>query len=71
VSPRHFARSPCESVRSAAELVNTARRAEIAGYATFLIRDHFIEEPFGTSLRQSPALATVAAARRSYEWGAW
>jgi len=47
-----------ESVRSAAELVDTARRAEIAGYATFLIRDHFIEEPFGHQLAPVAALAT-------------
>lgn len=50
-----------ESVRSAAELVETARRAEIAGYATFLIRDHFIDEPFGHQLAPVAALATVAA----------
>jgi len=51
-----------ESVRSATELVDTARRAEVAGFATFLIRDHFIEEPFGHQLAPFAALATVAAA---------
>ncbi len=51
-----------ESVRSATELVDTARRAEVAGFATFLIRDHFIEEPFGHQLAPVAALATVAAA---------
>ena len=51
-----------ESVRSATELVDTARRAEVAGFATFLIRDHFIEEPFGHQLAPLAALATVAAA---------
>jgi alkanesulfonate monooxygenase SsuD/methylene tetrahydromethanopterin reductase-like flavin-dependent oxidoreductase (luciferase family) len=33
-----------------------------AGFATFLIRDHFIEEPFGHQLAPLTALATVAAA---------
>src|SRR4029453_3433682 len=51
-----------ESVRSVADLVDTARRTEAAGYATFLIRDHFIEEPFGHQLAPLTALATVAAA---------
>ncbi len=51
-----------ESVRSATKLVDTARRAEVAGFATFLIRDHFIEEPFGHQLAPLAALATVAAA---------
>ncbi len=63
VSPRPFRFGVLgESVCSAAELVNTARRAEITGYATFLIRDHFIEEPFGHQLVPVAALATVAAA---------
>src|SRR5262250_1143445 len=51
-----------ESVRSAKELVETARRAEEAGFATFLLRDHFIEEPFGHQLAPLTALATVAGA---------
>jgi len=51
-----------ESVRSATELMETARRAEGAGFATFLLRDHFIEEPFGHQLAPLAALATVAAA---------
>jgi len=51
-----------ENVRSAAGLMETARRAEAAGFATFLLRDHFIEEPFGHQLAPLAALATVAAA---------
>ena len=51
-----------ENVRSATELMETARRAEAAGFATFLLRDHFIEEPFGHQLAPLAALATVAAA---------
>jgi probable F420-dependent oxidoreductase len=42
--------------------METARRAEAAGFATFLLRDHFIEEPFGHQLAPLTALATVAAA---------
>src|SRR5262245_54750406 len=51
-----------ENVRSATELMETARRAEVAGFATFLLRDHFIPEPFGHQLAPLTALATVAAA---------
>src|SRR5215475_8032852 len=50
-----------ENVRSAKELVDTAHRAEEAGFATFLLRDHFIAEPFGHQLAPLAALATVAA----------
>src|ERR1043166_1097216 len=50
-----------ESVRSATELMETARRAEAASFATFLLRDHFIAEPFGHQLAPLAALATVAA----------
>lgn len=58
-----------ESVRSAAELVDTARRAETAGYATFLMRDHFIEEPFGHQLAPVTALAAAAAATTTLRVG--
>src|SRR5262245_17197365 len=51
-----------EHARSPEALLETARRAEDSGYATFLIRDHFIEEPFGHQLAPLTALATVAAA---------
>ena len=51
-----------ENARTGAVLVDTVRRAEDAGYSTFLIRDHFIEEPFGHQLAPLTALATVAAA---------
>ena len=49
-----------EIARSREALLDTARRAEDSGYATFLIRDHFIEEPFGHQLAPLTALATVA-----------
>ena len=50
-----------EHARSGEALLETARRAEDSGFATFLIRDHFIEEPFGHQLAPLTALATVAA----------
>ena len=58
-----------ESVRSAADLVDTARRAETAGYATFLMRDHFIEEPFGHQLAPVTSLATAAAVTKTLRVG--
>src|SRR2546422_3639047 len=51
-----------ESVRSRETLLDTARRAEDCGFATFLIRDHFIDEPFGHQLAPLTALAAVACA---------
>jgi probable F420-dependent oxidoreductase len=51
-----------EGVRSQVGLAETARRAEDGGFATFLIRDHFIAEPFGDQLAPLASLATVAAA---------
>src|SRR2546426_12769014 len=50
------------NVRSGTELMETARRAEAGGFATFLLRDHFIQEPFGHQLAPLASLATVAAA---------
>jgi probable F420-dependent oxidoreductase len=50
-----------EHARSPEALVETARKAEAAGYATLLLRDHFIEEPFGHQLAPLVALATVAS----------
>src|SRR5262245_51630991 len=58
-----------ESARSREALLETARRAEDSGYATFLIRDHFIEEPFGHQLAPLATLATVAAVTRRLRIG--
>ena len=70
MSPRPFRFGVLgESVRSAADLVDTARRAEAAGCATFLLRDHFIEEPFGHQLAPVAALATAAAATKTLRVG--
>jgi probable F420-dependent oxidoreductase len=58
-----------ESIRTATELVETARRAEGAGFATFLLRDHFIEEPLGHQLGPLTALAIAAAATATLRVG--
>jgi probable F420-dependent oxidoreductase len=50
-----------EDVQTRDELLETARAAESGGYSTLLIRDHFIEPPFGHQLGPIAALATVAA----------
>jgi probable F420-dependent oxidoreductase len=58
-----------ENIRSRDELMDTARKAEAAGCATFLLRDHFVEEPFGHQLAPLAALATVAAITSSLRVG--
>jgi probable F420-dependent oxidoreductase len=50
-----------EHAVSRSTLLETARRAEDAGFDTLLLRDHFIEEPFGHQLAPFPALTAVAA----------
>src|ERR1700687_5945127 len=50
-----------ESVRTRGDLVEIAGRAEATGFSTFLIRDHFVAEPFGPQLGPIATLATVAA----------
>lgn len=50
----------CERMLSPQEWVTKARQAEDYGYATLLIRDHFIQEPFGDQL--APMIALMAAA---------
>ena len=50
----------CEHMQSAEEWITKARQAEDYGYATLLIRDHFIREPFGDQL--APLIALMAAA---------
>ncbi len=58
-----------ESARSREALLETARRAEDSGYSTFLLRDHFIEEPFGHQLAPLTALATAAGATKRLRIG--
>ena len=56
-------------VRTADDLVGTARAAEAAGYATFLLRDHFVEDPFGHQFAPLVALAAVAGATSTLRVG--
>ena len=60
-SPRSFRFGViCEQMQSAEEWITKAHLAEDYGYATVLIRDHFIREPFGDQL--APLIALMAAA---------
>jgi probable F420-dependent oxidoreductase len=51
-----------ERVRTRGDLIRTARRAEEIGFDVFLLRDHWLEEPFGHQLAPLPALAVAAEA---------
>ena len=55
----------CELMQSAEEWMTKARRAEECGYATLLIRDHFIREPFGDQL--APLIAFFVVSDASME----
>jgi probable F420-dependent oxidoreductase len=59
----------CEHMQSAEEWVTKARQAEDYGYATLLIRDHFIREPFGDQLAPLIALMAAASATRTLRVG--
>lgn len=59
----------CEWMQSAEEWVVKARYAESAGYSTFLIRDHFIREPFGDQFAPMIALMAAAAATTTLRVG--
>jgi probable F420-dependent oxidoreductase len=58
-----------ERVHTHRDLLETAQAAEAAGYSTLLLRDHFIEPPFGHQLGPIAALATVAAATTTLRIG--
>ncbi|HEU5025880.1 MAG TPA: TIGR03621 family F420-dependent LLM class oxidoreductase [Spirillospora sp.] len=58
-----------ESIRSGAELLATARRAEDLGYSALVLRDHFVAEPFGDQLAPMVALASAAAATSTLRVG--
>ena len=58
-----------ESIRSPKELVEQARRAEDLGYATLLLRDHFVGEPFGDQLAPMVALTAAAVATSTLRVG--
>src|SRR5438132_598155 len=51
-----------EGIGTARQLADRARRAEELGYATLLLRDHFVREPFGDQLAPLVALTAAAAA---------
>src|SRR5690349_22543916 len=50
----------CEQMNTRQSWVTRARQIEDAGYATLLIRDHFVREPFGDQF--APMIALMAAA---------
>jgi probable F420-dependent oxidoreductase len=58
-----------ESIGSATELVDCARRAEELGYDTLLLRDHFVAEPFGHQLAPLIALSAAAGATSTLRVG--
>ncbi len=58
-----------EGIRSAEDLRAEAGRAEALGYATLLLRDHFVGEPFGDQLAPMVALTAAAAATRTLRVG--
>ena len=59
----------CEHMQSAEEWLTKARQAEEYGYATLLIRDHFIREPFGDQLAPLIALMAAASATKTLRVG--
>lgn len=58
-----------EGVLSRKALLETARRAEDEGFSTFLIRDHFIAEPFGHQFAPLIALTAVAGVTKTLRVG--
>src|SRR5215468_6462204 len=50
----------CEQMDTQRAWMSKARQIEDAGYATLLIRDHFVPEPFGDQF--APLVALMAAA---------
>lgn len=59
----------CEHMQSAEEWMTKARQAEDYGYATMLIRDHFIREPFGDQFAPLIALMAAASATKTLRVG--
>jgi probable F420-dependent oxidoreductase len=58
-----------EGIRSADDLRAVAGRAEALGYATLLLRDHFVAESFGDQLAPMVALTAAATATRTLRVG--
>ena len=60
-----------ENVVSRDAVLDTARRAEDEGFSTFLIRDHFIPEPFGHQLAPIATIATAASVTKRLRIGSF
>lgn len=58
-----------EQMQSREAWVAKARKAEDLGYATFLIRDHFIPDPYGDQFAPVAALMTAANVTRTLRVG--
>jgi probable F420-dependent oxidoreductase len=58
-----------EGIRSGRELLDRACRAEELGYATLLLRDHFVADPYGDQLAPMVALTAAACATRTLHLG--
>src|SRR5918996_3098667 len=58
-----------EAIASREGLLGEARRAEDLGYATLLLRDHFVPEPFGDQLAPMVALTAAAGVTRTLRVG--
>jgi alkanesulfonate monooxygenase SsuD/methylene tetrahydromethanopterin reductase-like flavin-dependent oxidoreductase (luciferase family) len=58
-----------ERIRSCDGLLAQARRGEALSYATLLLRDRFMREPFGDQLAPMVALAAAAGATRTLRVG--
>jgi probable F420-dependent oxidoreductase len=58
-----------ERFSTPAQVLGTAAQAEHAGFATFLIRDHLLDEPFGPQYAPWSTLAAVAQATTTLRVG--
>ena len=58
-----------EQMGDAAAWIARARHAEALGYATFLLRDHFVTEPFGDQFAPFVALTAAACATTTLRVG--
>jgi len=58
-----------ENAQNVQQLLDTARRAEDAGFSILLLRDHFVEGPFPHQLAPLTALAAVAGATTTLRVG--
>jgi probable F420-dependent oxidoreductase len=60
-----------EGIGSGDQLLAEARRAEELGYATLLLRDHFVAEPYGDQLAPLVALTAAACATTTLHLGSF